>query len=408
MASWPVGGHERMSTNLALASVHWNSTFLTPRTSADRGVEIKNVKDAGAKGDNSTDDTAVIQAAIDYATSPYSSANRGVIFFPPGTYKTTSALTFESSASIRSIGFLGAPGAKIIGSFSDALLKRSVNTPLAGVLSIENLVLENTHATGKGIMAHSFTGGKILNCFITAYRCVETYGSQSISIDSCSLIRGGSNTLSGSVGIVAGNATSAICCDVSSFEHGIRHQNIGLVVSGGRYEANTAAIVIGQDETGATLQSSGFHLSGMSMEANQTAIDVIAGAGGFIGAFSSGSGVSVAYGLRLRSAQDTEVAGAVFSSSAGFTSYGVSVEGATRLSLRNVGGTTWNIANGLGSFSLDQCDTEITVAQLPSSPRPGTILPVSDATATTVGSTVAGGGANHVTVVRSNGVWRII
>ena len=42
-----------------------------------------NVKDFGATGDGLTDDTAAIQAAIDWQTAD---GNRGVIFFPAGIY----------------------------------------------------------------------------------------------------------------------------------------------------------------------------------------------------------------------------------------------------------------------------------------------------------------------------------
>lgn len=56
------------------------------RSLANRANDVVSVKDFGAVGDGTTDDTAAIQAAI--------SANYGkVVYFPKGTYKTTSALT---------------------------------------------------------------------------------------------------------------------------------------------------------------------------------------------------------------------------------------------------------------------------------------------------------------------------
>lgn len=55
--------------------------------------ETVSVKDFGAVGDGTTDDTAAIQAAID--------SNSGEVYFPPGTYKTTSPLSFSNSVYLR-------------------------------------------------------------------------------------------------------------------------------------------------------------------------------------------------------------------------------------------------------------------------------------------------------------------
>lgn len=61
-----------------------------------------NVKDTtyGAKGDGATDDTSAIQAAITAANA----GGGGVVFFPPGTYKTTSALTLSDKVNLLGSG----------------------------------------------------------------------------------------------------------------------------------------------------------------------------------------------------------------------------------------------------------------------------------------------------------------
>jgi hypothetical protein len=73
----------------------------TPRTMPDRLADIINVKDYGAVGDGSTNDTSAIQAAFDAAFgtpgSPHGTnahLNRPV-FFPAGVYKTTAPLTLS-------------------------------------------------------------------------------------------------------------------------------------------------------------------------------------------------------------------------------------------------------------------------------------------------------------------------
>jgi hypothetical protein len=306
----------------------------TARTMPERLGETKNVKDYGAIGNGVADDTAAIQRAVNRTTWPFSVSDRGTIFFPTGTYRITSPITFEAAAGITAIAFSGAPGAKILGNFGDALLKRSVNSPLGGVYRIDNLRFENDHPTGKGIMLHSCVGAKVVGCQISGcWRGLETYNSQSVLVDSCSII--GQQTPN-SVGIVAGNATAVVSTDVSGFDHGIRHQNVGLTVHGGRFEVNNAAVVVGLDENGNGFQSSGFDIAGLSMEANQTGIYIVAGAGGSIRGVSIGGGVPMSYGLRLGSCQDVTVQGVVVSGAQGYSRAGVAVESPTRTVLMSV------------------------------------------------------------------------
>ena len=62
------------------------------RSLADRWADMINVKDFGAKGDGVTDDTAAIQAAIDYA---YHHQHQ-TIYLPAGNYKTSSSLYLDA------------------------------------------------------------------------------------------------------------------------------------------------------------------------------------------------------------------------------------------------------------------------------------------------------------------------
>ncbi|MHC5536675.1 glycosyl hydrolase family 28-related protein, partial [Singulisphaera rosea] len=62
----------------------------TPRTLANRFADVVNVKDFGAAGDGSTNDTAAIQAAINSAAALVVGASSGAtVFFPPGTYQVS-------------------------------------------------------------------------------------------------------------------------------------------------------------------------------------------------------------------------------------------------------------------------------------------------------------------------------
>lgn len=57
----------------------------------------ENVKDYGATGDGSTNDTAAIQAAI---TASLSGTRKRPVYFPYGTYKMTSAITLQTGLSL--------------------------------------------------------------------------------------------------------------------------------------------------------------------------------------------------------------------------------------------------------------------------------------------------------------------
>lgn len=61
-----------------------------------------NVMDFGAKGDASTDDTAAIQAAINSLTS--ATFTGGILFFPPGFFVVSSALTITKGISVLGSG----------------------------------------------------------------------------------------------------------------------------------------------------------------------------------------------------------------------------------------------------------------------------------------------------------------
>lgn len=72
--------------------VNFSATSKTViQTAVGKQINAVNAKLFGAVGDNSTDDTAAIQAAIDYA------ANNGIqgVYLPAGTYKTTSPIYLD-------------------------------------------------------------------------------------------------------------------------------------------------------------------------------------------------------------------------------------------------------------------------------------------------------------------------
>jgi hypothetical protein len=72
----------------------------TARSLANRFADVVNVKDFGAVGDGVTDDTAAIQAAIDYSNS----IGGCIVFLPEGIYKTSSPIQLKQKVLLNGSG----------------------------------------------------------------------------------------------------------------------------------------------------------------------------------------------------------------------------------------------------------------------------------------------------------------
>src|SRR5262245_37086518 len=75
-----------------------------PRVPA--AVGVLNVRAFGAKGDGAADDTAALQAALDAAWA----ASGGLVFLPPGAYKTMAGLTCRA----HHVAVCGVGGASVV------------------------------------------------------------------------------------------------------------------------------------------------------------------------------------------------------------------------------------------------------------------------------------------------------
>ena len=121
------------SYNLSLLGSNYNQggTGAVARTTASKLQESVSVKDFGAVGDGTTDDTAAIQAAI--------TASRNVKA-PAGTYKISSTLTIPSNTSLNGDGI----GITI---FSMTAASTAITlTTSAGYISIRNIQITRTGA----------------------------------------------------------------------------------------------------------------------------------------------------------------------------------------------------------------------------------------------------------------------
>lgn len=111
-----------------------------------------NVKNYGATGDGTTDDTAAIQAAID-AASAYPVSD---VWFPAGNYRTTSTLTLPSSSG------------------RNFTIKGTGNASYGSVLS--GVIITADHTAGPAVHMAS-SGQRLENLVITA-SASRTAGAQ--------------------------------------------------------------------------------------------------------------------------------------------------------------------------------------------------------------------------------------
>lgn len=368
----------------------------------------KNVKDFGAVGNGVVDDTAAIQAAVDWTAG----ASRGVIFFPEGTYKVTSPITFDYDGEL-SIIFRGCGRlSKITGSVNGAIIDRSYTNPTSGIRCVEYLAIENSHASGIGVRMLGTVGGIIQNCHISAHTGIVADTGNTWSILNCNLVGDGS---SGSIGIMASNAVGIYACDITGWEEGIRHYSVGLVVSACRLEVNTTGILLGKQFDGDTEQSNGFVLEGLSMEANQTAIDCYAAVQGAINGVSIGGGVSMVRGIYLHGAADTVLSGVTVSGS--YTTAAIDGNNNGGVAFIGVGSTS----SGAGPAWLIDDDHKYTAAFIQSNnptmafpfsklptPVEGMEYDLTDSNTAVWGATAAGGGANRVKVRYNGSNWTVV
>jgi len=135
-----------------------------------------NVKDFGAVGDGTTDDTTAIQDALDTA---------GYLWFPSGTYKITSTLTIDRSISLRGENAIIAP----TGAFCTFQLGNSsyLTNLSAGYHTIKMTDLRINQATGgTGIVNQGIRTIKLNDItIIGGVTALETEGawSRSSAID---------------------------------------------------------------------------------------------------------------------------------------------------------------------------------------------------------------------------------
>ena len=257
------------------------------RTTPDRLAEIKNVKDFGAKGDG-TDDTAAIQAAINWTSGP----DRGTIFFPKGGYTISAPLTFNYDPSPGapglSIRFLGTGDSTSVGGTNTGspgyIFDRHLATPnnTARVV-IENFVMQGSGFLGS-IRVGSCTKAIIRNVHGAGITTEDSPGnsSQGIFIQGCTVPGGG---------IVMGGSGVIQNCNLTSCDIGYRMYGNGWVIEGSRIEESNTTFLVGLD-TGVDATFTGSIAAGV--------LTVASGLTGTVKIPACGAGPLCPVGLLLR------------------------------------------------------------------------------------------------------------
>ena len=167
------GGSSTLSglTDTTIASPAKNQTLIYDgSTNKWRNISqsVANVKDYGAVGDDSTDDTASIQAALDSLSG--GTYDGGTVYFPAGIYRISSALLIDSADN--AINLKGCSTHFPLG--ADGSLIRSTSTTANGIeilnslsISIQNLRIDTSVTKTDGI----------------AIDCESTTNIQGITID---------------------------------------------------------------------------------------------------------------------------------------------------------------------------------------------------------------------------------
>jgi hypothetical protein len=134
------------STNI---TYNEGSTGAITRTVEERLQDYVSVKDFGALGDSTTDDTVAIQAAIDSL-----SANGGLVYFPAGKYVITNTISIDLNYITLQGDGNNVSWIKVVGSNIDAIYITGVSgTPRRNIMIRDMSIISNTAgSTNTGIL----------------------------------------------------------------------------------------------------------------------------------------------------------------------------------------------------------------------------------------------------------------
>ena len=167
LVNYTIGASTSLSVNSASVLYNQGGTGAVDTNVEAKQQETVSVKDFGAVGDGTTDDTASIQNALDASTQ---------VYFPSGTYLINSALTLSSNATLTGANSTIEWNAS---SFANAMIGTSIND-----IVIQGLIFNSTVAITAsptyGIYLQKASRVKISNCKTNNVNLIYTLSSQSL------------------------------------------------------------------------------------------------------------------------------------------------------------------------------------------------------------------------------------
>lgn len=253
------------------------------RTMPDRLAEIKNVLDFGADPTGVSDSQPAVQAAVNWT----SGANRGTIYFPPGTYQLNSSVTFNYNGGIN-IRFLGEGSASYItggfGTLINSYLfdRNNVNSgsPLYVQTNIifEKLALNCNVSTGC-VRVGSANGVAFQDCTFAGQVGISLEdsagnSSSNYSIDGCEFTgpSGSPSPQNTQNGIIAGGSGVIEGCGFVNCYVAIRAYGSGFHINGVVAENCQFGYLFGIDSGGTDQGASGFSCSSFTTEGDDTGV----------------------------------------------------------------------------------------------------------------------------------------
>lgn len=247
--------------------------------------QVVNAKDYGAVGDNSTDNTAALQAALTAATG-------GTLFIPKGVYRVTAQLNVPNRTTIVGEGPISSE--IYYRTTSTTIFNRLFNFDNVDNIQIEKIGLtcdigggcQNTVAVYCSGDTGSVTEIDLSEVYISGFQRYGVLTQNNVyyfTMDRCRIIgtsnsvaRGGTGTLNG-VGISFGSTVNAIRITRSrissndvAMESETINQKYSLVISGCYFESNGLAGTPTEYDTISLKNWSAVEFTGNYCEANLT------------------------------------------------------------------------------------------------------------------------------------------